>query len=199
MLTSKVLLALAAVALAGSVVLASTIHSVHHLRIRLPGGGTERISYIDDTAPKIVILPIAVNAHMFMPTRFGSQFSSLNRISAEINQMKSVIDRQKAVAMWGRETLRITGPSDLTDIALGSIPVSVESYSFVSTSNGTSVCTRQVQITNLGNGTKPKVVSHSSGNCSGGSSTDIPSHDNAHFQQGGRRLPVEIMPPGMHI
>jgi hypothetical protein len=147
---TKLLSGFAAVALAGSAAIASTLPIVHHLRIRLPGGSVEQISYTGNTAPKIFILPVVFSTHMLTPTNFESQFSDLNRTFREIDQMKSVIDRQMAVAMGGREALPLTGPFKLADPALGSIPVSAESYSFVSTLNGNGVCTREVQMTNLG-------------------------------------------------
>jgi hypothetical protein len=136
---------------------------------------------------------------MLTPTNFEAQFSDLNRTIAEINQMKSIVDRQMAAAMGGREALPLTGPFELADPALGSIPVSAESYFFVSTLNGNGVCTREVQMTNLGDSLKPTVISQRSGNCSGRSATDIPPHDIAQLQKAGTRLPVEIMPPGKHV
>jgi hypothetical protein len=47
----------------------------------------------------------------------------------------------------------------------GVSPPGSQSYSFVSTMSGSGVCTRSVEITSMGNGAAPRVVSHSSGNC----------------------------------
>jgi hypothetical protein len=52
---------------------------------------------------------------------------------------------------------------DLT--ALRSLRPGTVSYSFVSTTNGGSTCSRSVQVTSLGSGQQPKVVSNSSGDC----------------------------------
>jgi hypothetical protein len=55
------------------------------------------------------------------------------------------------------------GKIDLT--ALRSLPPGTVSYSFVSTTNGGSTCSRSVQVNSLGSGQPPKVVSNSSGDC----------------------------------
>lgn len=55
------------------------------------------------------------------------------------------------------------GTIDLT--ALRSLPPGTVSYSFVSTTNGGSTCSRSVQVTSLGSGQPPKVVSNNSGDC----------------------------------
>ncbi|MBV9554962.1 MAG: hypothetical protein JO032_19460, partial [Alphaproteobacteria bacterium] len=41
----------------------------------------------------------------------------------------------------------------------------VREYELVSTVTGNSVCNRSVEITSMGNGAAPKVVTHTSGNC----------------------------------
>jgi hypothetical protein len=55
-------------------------------------------------------------------------------------------------------------PNQPIEMALGDLPSGTESYSMVSTWSGNGVCTQSVEITSPANG-KPRVVSHSSGNC----------------------------------
>jgi hypothetical protein len=45
------------------------------------------------------------------------------------------------------------------------MPPGTASYTMVSTWSGNGVCTQSVEITTPANGGKPRVVSHSSGNC----------------------------------
>ena len=52
--------------------------------------------------------------------------------------------------------------------ALGNLPPGTESYSMVSTWSGNGVCAQSVEITSPANGGKPRVVSHSSGECASG-------------------------------
>ena len=49
--------------------------------------------------------------------------------------------------------------------AAGRVPFGGESYSFVSTISGNGVCSQSVRIISRGDGTKPVVERHSSGNC----------------------------------
>jgi hypothetical protein len=56
-------------------------------------------------------------------------------------------------------------PNQPIEMALGNLPPRTESYSMVSTWSGNGVCTQSVEITSPANGGKPRVVSHSSGNC----------------------------------
>ena len=60
-----------------------------------------------------------------------------------------------------------TNSGRLTEAALRSLPRGSQSYSFVSTTSGNGVCSQSVEITAMGNDQPPRVVRHSSGNCSG--------------------------------
>ena len=49
----------------------------------------------------------------------------------------------------------------------GTLPAGTMSYSFSSTSTDNGTCSRSVQVTSLGSGQQPKVVSKTSGDCDG--------------------------------
>ena len=194
--STKLVLAMGVAALTGSAALADVLPAMHQLVVRLPGGGTEQLSFTGDVAPQIVFLQ---TPRMFMPTAgYWSQFAGLDRISVEMNQMAVAIDRQMTVAMRDLQSVPFADQNGVVDTAIRSWPAGAESYSFVSTINGRNVCTREVQITGMGNGAKPKVVSHSSGNCGGVRSLDT-SPDNAHLLSTSAPVPQEISAHGPHI
>lgn len=136
---------------------------IHVMTVRLPGGGLEQIRYTGDVPPQIVFTagPALTDVFVPMPSFFGSQspFAALDRISAEMDRQAAAMARQAgALAAQAR-----SGQS--TGAAARNLPPGSESYSFVSTMSGNGVCTRSVEITSQGNGQKPRIVSHSSGNC----------------------------------
>jgi hypothetical protein len=46
-----------------------------------------------------------------------------------------------------------------------SLPAGAQSYTYVATTNGNTVCRRSVEITSRGPDAKPQIVSHISGDC----------------------------------
>lgn len=135
----------------------------HVMTVQIPGGGVAQIRYIGDVPPRIVFgeSPATTDVPAPMPSLFGpaSPFAMLDRISAEM-------DRQAAAMLRQADALVAQARSGrLTETAIGNLPPGSEGYSFVSTMSGDGVCTQSVQITSRGNGTPPRVVSHSSGNC----------------------------------
>jgi hypothetical protein len=91
----------------------------------------------------------------------ASPFATLDRISAEM-------DREAASLMRRAEMLAnapALAPNQPIEMAQGNLPPGTESYSRVSTWSGNGVCTHSIEITSPANGGKPRVVSHSSGNC----------------------------------
>ena len=137
--------------------------STHVMMVRLPGGGSAEIRYTGDVAPQVVFshAPAAVGAPLLMPSLFGPQspFAMLDRISAEMDRRAAAMFREAdALATQARS-------GQLTEASLRNLPPGSQSYSFVSTMSGSGVCTRSVEITSMGNGAPPRVVSHSTGNC----------------------------------
>jgi hypothetical protein len=161
---SKVLLGgAAAVILAGTAALAQSRTPVHRLSIRVPGLGVERIEYSGNVAPNVVILPDALPSAANMPV-FYAPFAELNRISAQMNSMAAQMDREMAVSL-ARFRQPWSGRDGLYSASVATMPASAKSFSFVSTMSGSNVCSRMVQITGMGSGKKPQVVTHTSGNC----------------------------------
>lgn len=69
----------------------------------------------------------------------------------------------RQVAALQAQPLHPDGQFDLA--AMGNLPAGTIRYSFVSTSSANGTCSRSVQVTSLGAGQPPKVVSNASGNC----------------------------------
>ena len=139
--------------------------NTHVMTVQLPGGGVAEIRYTGDIPPQVVLSPIpaALGALMPFDAFFGpaSPFAALDRISA-------AMDREVASLMRQAEILANTpafAPNQRIEMALGNLPPGTESYSMVSTWSDNGVCTQSVEITSPANGGKPRVVSHSSGNC----------------------------------
>ena len=179
-LNSVLLGGFAALALAGSPALAADKTATpHEMTIRLPGGAVERIQYIGDVAPRIVVQsePFDAawpNAAMFWAT---PSFAALDRFSAEMNRQMDVLFRQaQALAL---SPLPDSGGA--TETALRSLPPGTSSYTFTSTFTGKGVCTQSLQVTTSANGGKPQVVSSKSGDC--GPKSDSAGPVDAHQPQ----------------
>jgi hypothetical protein len=156
----------AAIAVAGlSGVAGARDLNTHVITVQVPGGGVAEIRYTGDVPPQVVFSPAPTAFGAFMPPGafFGpaSAFATLDRISA-------AMDREAASLMRQAEILANSpafAPNQPIETALGNLPPGTESYSMVSTWSGNGVCTQSVEITPPANGDKPRVVSHSSGNC----------------------------------
>jgi hypothetical protein len=147
------------------------------MTVRLPDGGIAQIRYTGNVAPRVSFSEAPAPVEVFAPTPslFGSDspFAAMERISAEMDRQATAMFRQA-------DTLLVQpGSGQLTEAALRSLPPGSQSYSFVSTMSGSGVCSQSVEITSPGNGQKPRVVRHSSGDCgpSGGAagSANLPS------------------------
>jgi hypothetical protein len=112
----------------------------HVMMVRFPNGTVERIEYVGDVPPRVVLAPQAVAVPMENP------FAMLQRMSAALFQTMGPI-------------------GGLTEAARGQVPAGAHSFSFVSTLSGSGVCSRSMSITYPGNGAQPLVVSHTSGDC----------------------------------
>ena len=92
---------------------------------------------------------------------FKSISAQMDWIATDIDpDMPSAIKRANASA-----AISFGNPKNLNTAAFKSMPAGSESYSFASTMSDGKTCNRSVQITGMGIGKQPKVVSHSSGNC----------------------------------
>lgn len=155
------LVGLAAAALTGSSALAlAGAPARHTMTVQLPDGSTARIAYTGTVRPKVTFdaNPFAVS--FFGP---GSPFAQLDRISAQM-------DRQMAAMMRGRALLPtplFADPNPLFTAGLERhAPAGWSGYSMMSNLSGSGACFRSVEITRNGSA-RPKVVSHTAGNCGG--------------------------------
>lgn len=137
-----------ALVLAGGLALASS--DLHTMTVRMPDGGVATIRYTGDVKPQVSFAnnPFAVNFA-------GPPFAIMDRISAQM-------DRQMAAMIVPFAAMNA---NPLMAANLGSMPSGMTQYTSISTMSGGHFCTRTTQITSVGEGQKPKVVSQSSGDC----------------------------------
>lgn len=154
-------LAGAAAAAAMSTALAAT-HNSHVMKVALPDGAVARIEYQGDVAPKVTFEPGSdIGPIAWFDPFEAAPFTLFDRIAAYMGRQSEMMMRQ--VHASPLPAIPDVGKIDLTE--LRSLPPGSVSYSFVSTINGGSTCSRSVQVTSLGSGQQPKVMSNSSGDC----------------------------------
>ncbi len=158
-----VLAGLAAVGVAGYAAFARAgTPDVQTMTVQLPGGGIEEIEYTGDAPPQVSLMP-AVPA---VSDEIANPFAALQQISAELDQqaaaMMNAMDAMAAGAMGQ--------PGPLVPASFGPMPPGSTSYSFISSVSGGSggACMQSLQITAMGNGQAPQVLSRTSGDCSDG-------------------------------
>jgi hypothetical protein len=144
------------------------------MNVAMPDGSVARIEYKGDVAPTVVVAP----AHRAtMPVALldpfdSSPFAMFDRIAAQMDAQADMMMRQ--VAALQAQPVAPGGKIDLA--ALGDLPAGTVRYSFVSSSTGDGgTCSRSVQVTSLGSGQAPKVVSNSTGDCIGGTRAPVPA------------------------
>ncbi|MGJ0239569.1 hypothetical protein ACQEPB_13780 [Novosphingobium fluoreni] len=157
---AAVLAGVAAVAAMGTALAAS--NNGHVMKVGLPDGTVARIEYQGDVAPKVTFVPGSDMAPIAWFDPFeAAPFTLFDRIAADMDRQSDLMMRQ--IRALPLPAMADDGKLDLT--GWGSLPPGTVSYSFVSTTNGRSTCSRSVQVTSLGSGQPPKVVSNSSGDC----------------------------------
>jgi hypothetical protein len=144
---------------------------VKTMTVQLPGGGIEEIEYTGNVAPQVILAPAlpddaAAITPMAMPGGMSDPFAALAQLSAEMDQQATaMINAANAMAAGAM------GPSGpLMPAGFGQMPPGSTGFSFVSSisGGGQGACMQSLEITSMGNGQAPRVVSHSSGNCGGG-------------------------------
>jgi hypothetical protein len=148
---------------------AAAAQTTNVMAVPLPSGGVAEIHYAGNVPPRVVFseTPAPFGAWMPVASVFGpgSPFAMFERISAEMDRRAAAMLRY---ADWVATQAR---SGQLTEAAWRPLPAGSQSYSFVSTTSGVStmsgngVCTRSLQITATGDGSPPRVVSHSAGDC----------------------------------
>ncbi|WP_157219069.1 hypothetical protein [Flavisphingomonas formosensis] len=173
----KAMLAVAASLAVGTAAVAATkAEPSHVMEVALPDGSVAHIRYSGDVAPRILFAPAGADA--FAPTAFdafdAAPFAMFDRIAAEMDAQADAMFRQ----IDAMRQQAATQPGGLTAVSTGTLPAGAVSYSFVSTSSGKGMCSRSVQVTSLGEGKQPKVVSQTSGDCGpAASQTPAPATD----------------------
>jgi hypothetical protein len=172
-ISRKLLLAGAsALVLAGSAGIAQAqprSHRTHVLTVQFPGGGTEQIRYTGDIPPQVILVPATAGVTAFAQN-WASPFAVLNQISTKMDQQVAALMHQ--VQALESMPLRPNGP---IQVNAGSLPLGVQSYTLVATTDGGNVCTHSTTTTSTGNGAPPKVVSQVSGNCGSAGNSVAPA------------------------
>jgi hypothetical protein len=139
--------------------------TTHLMTVQLPGGGTAQIRYVGDVPPQVVVSsrPAAVRDFLQVPSAAGpaSSFAMLDRISAAMDREAAALFR-RAEAMAAQPW---TASGGLTEAKLRNLPPGTRGFSYVSTMSSNGTCTRSTEITSISNGSPPRVVTQSSGNC----------------------------------
>lgn len=151
---------------------AASAQNTHVMSVAVPGGGIAQIRYTGDVPPQVVFAPAPAAFDAWTPASsvfgvgFGpdSPFAMMDRIAAEMDRRAAAMFRY-AEAMAARADADGVYATAAGGMPPGAIPSAGESYSYVSTISGNGVCMQSVRITSRGDGTKPVVERHSSGNC----------------------------------
>lgn len=158
---TALLTGVAAVAAISTALAAS--HGSHLMKVGLPDGTLARIEYEGDVAPKVTVAPASSVAPITWLDPFEpATFAPFDRIAADMDRQSDLMMRQ--VRALPLPAMADDGKIDLTALR-SSLPPGTVSYSFISTTNGGSTCSRSVQVTSLGAAQPPKVVSNTSGDC----------------------------------
>jgi hypothetical protein len=147
-------------------------HDSHVMTVDLPDGSVARIAYQGDIAPKVRIDPTI----RVVPIRLADPFDTaplapFERVFAEMDRQDEAMMRQ--VRALEQQLHEPGGRPDLT--AFGEMPAGTVSYRFVSTGDGTHVCSRSWQWTSQGSGKEPRLISSSSGDCAKGGTKAAPA------------------------
>ncbi|WP_447932583.1 hypothetical protein [Sphingopyxis fribergensis] len=152
---------IAALTAAGTAVAATADTRV--MNVDLPDGSVARIEYQGDVAPKVTLAPAA----KLIPVQWidpfeADPFAMFNRIAAAMHRQTEMMMQQVGAMQHVPNAL-----GEINLASFGKLPAGTMSYSFSSTSTGSGTCSRSVQVTSLGSGQQPEVVSKTSGDCDG--------------------------------
>jgi hypothetical protein len=161
-LRMAVLAGVAALCVAGTAVAAS--NDTHIMTVDLPDGSVARIEYQGDVAPKVRIDPTIGFVPIQLAVPFdAAPFATFDRVFAELGRQAGAMMRQARALELEQQPHDPSARPDLA--AFGAMPAGTVSYRFVSTGDGTHVCSRSWQWTSQGSGKESKLISSSSGDC----------------------------------
>jgi len=122
------------------------------MTVQLPNGAVEHIRYRGNVPPQVILVPVTAGP---VTAAFQSPFALMDQISA-------MMDRQAEAMLRAVSTM-----------AARSFAVPTTEAAFGRVSPG--VCMRSIQITYLGNGQQPEVVSQSAGDCDPSPGATVPA------------------------
>jgi hypothetical protein len=138
----------------------------HTMTVQLPDGGTAKIQYTGDMAPKVTFGSGPMVADFFAPV---APFGMLDAIEARMDREMN----------WLFDQAAPMNADQVFDADLRHMPTGMTAYSMVSTMTPNGMCMHRTEITSTGKG-KPKVVSQTTGDCGKtGASTAAQSFDSA--------------------
>lgn len=143
---------LGAVALTGAAAAAS--RESHTLNVPLPDGSIAHVEYVGNVAPRVTVSPAAVAAPF-------PSFGMFDRSAFEMQRQMDVMMQQ----LGAIARAPAASASRLNVASYGNAPAGSTSITVVTTSNGTTSCTRRTDVESLGPGKAPKVTSTQSGEC----------------------------------
>jgi hypothetical protein len=128
------------------------------IAVALPDGSTAHIEYYGNIAPKVIVVPGRVAWAPIAIPRFDA-----NRVIAQMERQRDAMLRQ--VQLLSRGGLAVPGRTVRT-VSLANAPAGSSRVHVVTVSDGGRTCTRRTEVTSLGPGKAPKVVTSVSGDCS---------------------------------
>jgi hypothetical protein len=158
--------AVAAAALLGASGLAEAGSAkLHTMTVRMPDGEKAIVEYTGDIPPKVTF----ERSPWFAAFGGFPDFSAFERIQAQM-------DRQMQAAMREADSMArdFQGGDRLFDADFGDMAKGARGYSFFSSVSSNGACVKSVTVTNRGDGKRPRVERHVSGDCgkSAGADTD---------------------------
>lgn len=148
-----------ALAVAGAALAAS--RDMHVMNVGLPDGSVARIEYAGDSAPKVVVAPTPAMAPVGSLGAFDmTPFAAFDRIAASMNRDMDTMIHEISAGPVPPSRDGMIGFAALSKISPGTVH-----YQFVSSSDGSTTCSRSVEVTSFGPDQKTRVVSNSSGDC----------------------------------
>jgi hypothetical protein len=145
----------------GGAALAASPAKVHMVRVAMPDGTIRQIRYQGDTPPRIVFIPVrrvaVVDPVLFDPFRL------MDRMATDMDRQFALTQRRAAMAAAERTASGRRVPVTISSTTR--MPAGNVRYSFVSSSNGRTTCSRMIQITSTGSDRPAKVVSRTEGDC----------------------------------
>jgi len=145
--------------LGGAAVAASL--NTHLMTVPLPDGSVARIEYVGDVPPRVTIAPGAEPRMGAFVGPATTPFGMFDHWAVDLRRQFEAMSRQ-----MNDLDPRSAGGIGPGLAAYGSMPAGSSSVTVISTSNGKDSCTRTTQVTSVGPGKPPKVVSNVSGKCS---------------------------------